>query len=414
MTISRRSFVAAAASAVFGAPAVAQARSPDPIIFASILDITGALGIYGASMAYATRMAIDDINISGGLLGRRVELVQFDAESSLDLYGKHASQAATQFRASVVQGGITSTSREAIRPLLGRLETLYFYNTQYEGGVCDSNCVCTGSTPAQTVARVVPYAMNKWGGTVYVVAADYNYGQIIAQWIRKFVADAGGETIGVELFPLDGTNFAPAIASIMRASPSLVISALIGGAHLSFYRQYAAAGLHRKIPVASTTFGIGNEQELIPAEECDGIIAAYSYFESIDNTANTAMLARLAAEFGPSRPALNELAVRSYEGAMLWAAAVREAGTVDRGPVTKALRRGLGYDGPSGNITIDPATNNTIMNVYIAELRKQKWSIVEQYTAQPPADTRLVCDLVSKPKLTGNFFENGLGPAGFK
>ena len=45
-------------------------------------------------------------------------------------------------------------SREAIRPLLKRFNTLYFYNTQYEGGVCDRNTFCTGSTPAQTVNRL--------------------------------------------------------------------------------------------------------------------------------------------------------------------------------------------------------------------------------------------------------------------
>jgi hypothetical protein len=65
--------------------------------------------------------------------------------------------------------------------------------------VCDYNNFCTGSTPAQTVAKVVPYAMNKWGKKVYIVAADYNYGQIIAQWMQKFVRqrrrDAGGRVL---------------------------------------------------------------------------------------------------------------------------------------------------------------------------------------------------------------------------
>ncbi len=134
-----------------------------------------------------------------------------------------------------------------------------------------------------------------------------------------------------------------------------MISALVGGAHVSFYRQYAAAGMNKEIPIASTTFGVGNEQTLISAEEGDGIIAAYSYFEGADNPTNTEFLSRLEARLGAGRPVMNELAVRSYEGAMLWAEAVKLAGTPDRDPVIEALRSGLTYNGPSGAVTIDRA-----------------------------------------------------------
>ena len=36
-------------------------------------------------------------------------------------------------------GGITSASREAVRPVVDKYSALYFYNEQYEGGVCDKN-----------------------------------------------------------------------------------------------------------------------------------------------------------------------------------------------------------------------------------------------------------------------------------
>ena len=93
----------------------------------------------------------------------------------------------------MVHGGITSASREAIRPILHRFNTLYFYNTQYEGGVCDRNIFCTGSTPAQNVQKLIPYVMKKWGKKLYIVAADYNYGQITSKWITKYAREGGGE-----------------------------------------------------------------------------------------------------------------------------------------------------------------------------------------------------------------------------
>jgi len=40
----------------------------------------------------------------------------------------------------VIFGAFSSASREAIRPIMDRSKQLYFYNNQYEGGVCDSKC----------------------------------------------------------------------------------------------------------------------------------------------------------------------------------------------------------------------------------------------------------------------------------
>ncbi|MBU2360327.1 MAG: transporter substrate-binding protein [Alphaproteobacteria bacterium] len=414
MTLSRRQFVIGSSALALAAPATIARAQSDNIKFAAILDLSGGLDIYGAPMAETTKLAIDDINAAGGLLGREVELKMYDAQSSIQFYTQYATQAAAGDKADVVHAGITSASREAIRPTLDRFKTLYFYNTQYEGGVCDFNTFCTGSTPAQTVAKVVPYAIEKWGKKVYIVAADYNYGQITAQWMQRFVKENGGETLDVEFFPLDVTNFGPTINKIQTAKPDFVISALVGGAHVSFYRQYAAAGMMKEIPIASTTFGVGNEQKLISAEEGNGIVASYSYFEGIDSPTNTAFLERITAKLGADRPDMNELAIRTYEGAMLWAEAVKAAGTADRDPVIEALRSGLSYDGPSGTVSIDPQTNHCSMNVYIAELQDQTWNIVESFENQPPADTQMVCDLVANPDQSTFLFENGLEAAGIK
>jgi urea transport system substrate-binding protein len=249
MALSRRQFVVGTSAFALASPALMGRAQDDTIIFASILDLSGGLDIYGAPMDVTTKMAVDDINAAGGLLGRKVELKTYDAQSSIQLYTQYATQAAAGDRAAPCMAASPRPAARRSARRWRRFKTLYFYNTQYEGGVCDFNNFCTGSTPAQTVAKVVPYAMNKWGKKVYIVAADYNYGQIIAQWMQKFVADNGGETLGVEFFPLDVTNFGPTINKIQQAKPNMVISGLVGGAHVSFYRQYAAAGMNKDIPI---------------------------------------------------------------------------------------------------------------------------------------------------------------------
>ncbi len=116
------------------------------------------------------------------------------------------------------------------------------------------------------------HVTKKWGKKVYIVAADYNYGQIVTAWVKKYVEQAGGESVGIEFFPLDVTNFGATISKIQEAKPDFVWSALVGGAHMSFYRQWKAAGMTGKLPIASTTFAGGNEHIVLSPEECNGIL----------------------------------------------------------------------------------------------------------------------------------------------
>lgn len=417
MKLDRRHFLkgTSAAAVVASAPGIiGRAQAADNIKMVGILDQSGGLDIYGKPMVDTTKLAVEEINAGGGLLGRQIDLKMYDPQSTIQFYTQYATQAAASDKADVVHAGITSASREAIRPTLGRFRSLYFYNTLYEGGVCDRNTFCTGSTPAQTVEKLVPYTMNKWGKKVYIVAADYNYGHITASWVQKYVRDNGGDPVETEFFPLDVTNFGTTIKKIQAAKPDMVMSALVGGAHVSFYRQYAASGMNASIPIASTTFGVGNEHTLISGEEGNGMIVAYSYLQEIDTAVNKDFVARFQAKYGADAPYLNELAARSYEAVYLWAEGVKKAGSLDRMAVIEALESPVSIDGPSGKLAVEPKTHHAIQNVYLAELQNQKFNILETYEQQPPSDTLLVCDLQKDPNQAKFYFENGLEAAGIK
>ncbi len=399
--LDRRQFLksTAATAAVLAAPAIVSSRAfaEDTIKVGSIHDLSGGLDIYGKPMSDAITLAVEEVNAAGGLLGKKVELVNYDPQSNMQLYTQYAQDAALKQKVAVVHGGITSASREVIRPVLDRFKTLYFYNTQYEGGVCDRNEFTVGSTPAQQVEKLVPANIKKWGKKVYIVAADYNYGQITAQWVQKYTKDNGGETVAVEFFPLDVTNFGPSIAKIQAAKPDYVWSALVGGAHISFYRQWAAAGMNKKIPMASTTFALGNEHIVLAPEEANGIVVAYNYFQEIDTPANKAFVDRFHKRFGADYPYITGLAVGTYQGFYLWAEAVKQAKSIDRMKVIETLEKGLSIDAPSGKVTIDPPTHHCILDIYMAEVENKKCKVLASFPQQKPTDTEAVCNLIKNP-----------------
>ena len=400
MTIARRTLLkAAATSATVGAAGVlpALAQSTNEIVIGSLHDLSGGLDVLGKPKEDAMQLAVEEINGAGGLLGKKVRIVTMDPQSNMQLYAQYAQQLALKDKVSALFGGITSASREVIRPVMKRFNTLYFYNTQYEGGVCDRNIFCTGQTPAQNVEKLVPYVTKRWGKKIYIVAADYNYGQITADWIKKYAKDIGATVVSTDFFPLDVNQFGPTIQKIQAAKPDLLISVLVGGAHMAFYRQWAAAGMNTKIPMASTTFNNGNEHIVLAPAESQGIVTAFSYFESIDSPVNKAFVDRWHKKFGANYPYIGELAAATYQGVHLWALGVTKAGTTDRVKTIAALESGLSFDGPSGKVTIDPATHHCTLDIQIAECVDRKWKILESYKQQKPVDTAAVCDLRKNP-----------------
>jgi branched-chain amino acid transport system substrate-binding protein len=366
-------------------------------------DLAGPLAATGEPMVYAVMLAVDEINAAGGLLGRPLELINYDTQSNIQLYSQYAQQLAVRDKVDVVHGGITSASREAIRPIFGRFRTLYFYNTLYEGGVCDRNTFNTGTTPAQTVEKLVPYAMGLTGKKVYIIAADYNYGHITAKWMRKYVQDNGGEVLSTDFFPLDVTNFGPTISRIQSSAPDLLLSALVGGNHTAFYRQWTAAGLKDDIPIASTTFGLVNEPATLDDAESKGVIGAYGYFEELDTPASKTFVNAIREKQGAATPYISELAAASYEGVHLWAEGVRAAGSIERMAVIEALEGGVTFEGPSGKVVLDKQTHHATRNAYLADVRDRKWNVLETFEQQPPLDTAAVCDLVANPADTTQY-----------
>ena len=156
--------------------------------------------------------------------------------------------------------------------------------------------------------------------------------------------------------------------------------------------------MKKQIPLASTTFGGGNESVVLSPEEGDGIVSAFSYFQEVDTPENKAFLEGFHKKLGDKAPYLGaELAMRTYIGVKLWAEGVKRAKSVDRMEVIKALESGISMDTPAGKTTLDAKTHHTTVDVFLATCSNHGFKVIETFPQQPPADTASVCDLIAHP-----------------
>jgi len=171
---------------------------------------------------------------------------------------------------------------------------------------------------------------------------------------------------------------------------------------MAFYRQWAASGMNKKIPLTSTTFGVGNEHLALSAAEGDGILIAGNYSQEIPDAANKDFLARWQKKFGDTK-IVHEIAVSQYTGIKLWAECVKQAGSVEREAVLKVIESGAKVDGPAGLVVIEPKTHHAALDIRLMLVKDQKLAIIETAKQRPPSDTAQYCDLSKNPNENKQF-----------
>jgi urea transport system substrate-binding protein len=382
-----------------------QTKKVEPIVVGSLLDATGPINIYGLPMIDAARMAIDDINEKGGVLGRPLKLIEYDTQSTNDMYVQYATELAVKHKAAVIMGGITSASREAIRPtVIDRFKVLYFYNEQYEGGVADKLTFCTGVVPEQQLGTLVPWMVKKYGPKIYTVAADYNYGWISAGWVKTYAKKFGAEVVGQEFIPLEISEFSTTLAKIQAAKPNWICSCLVGGNHIAFYRQWAAMGLKKTLPCGGPTVCLSAEQVVLSPDEGEGLLATYPYFQELDNPENKKFVTMWHKRYGANYPYITDSSNVVWTGWHLWAMAVKKAGSLKNEKVIAALESGLEFDAPEGKVRLDPKTHHVSHSVYLGQVnRKHGFDIIEKFGMIPPSWHQETYDLIKNPGLQKQF-----------
>ena len=346
------------------------ATAADPIKLGVLEDQSGDFALATIGKVHGIQLAAAEINKAGGIAGRPLQLVIYDTQSDNTRYQQFMRRVLQRDRVDVVFAGFSSASREAYRPIVDSLNGFAFYNNQYEGGVCDAHMVVTGAVPEQQFSTLIPWMMNKFGKNVYTIAADYNFGQISAEWVRDIVAKQGGKMVGQEFIPLGVSQFASTIQNIQKAKPSFLMTLLVGTAQSSYFEQANAANLH--VPMGSSVnVGQAYEHKRFKPPSLAGMYVTTNWIEEVDNPASKAFVTRWHAMF-PHEPYINQEAENSYDAVYLYKEMVERAhGSTKRADLRKVIDTGtVCYDAPEGHVCIDPKSQHLSHTIYLARVNQ--------------------------------------------
>ncbi len=339
-----------------------------PIVVGILHSQTGPMAISEQSMIDAEVLALEQINTAGGLLGRSVRWVIADGGSDWATFAREAERLIRDEQVSVIVGCWTSACRKGVLPVVEAADHLLIYPMAYEGMEQSPNIFYTGAAPNQQIIPAVQWCHDTLGARRYfLVGSDYIWPRCVNAIIKDQLVSLGAELAGEAYVPFGSTNVAATAAAIADAKPDVILASVPGDSALPLARAIRAAGIDpATTPIV--TFAIGeNELRGEAAADMVGHYAAWNYFQSIDRPQNKAFVQAFQNRYGPDRTT-SDVMVASYNSVLLWAQAVREAGTTDVRQVRASLRH-QSLDAAEGIIAIDPDTQHTWRPVFIGKVR---------------------------------------------
>ncbi len=362
-----------------------------PIKIGCIDDLTGEFAIVGTPRAHAYQLAADEINAAGGVNGRQIKIIQYDGQSQVRQYPGLTQRLILGDKADVIFAGYTSSEREAARTVSTKLKKILWHNNQGEGGIMSKYAFFCSPIPTQQVLPGVKYMVEKYGPKVYVLAADYGFGHITAEWTRVAVGMYGGKIIGEEFIPLSNTLYSTIISRVQGAKPDWVMQLLVGDNQAQFYPQAASAGLH--VPgLSPVIIQQGYEHKRFAPPLLANVHVPVSFLQELEIPSAKKFVDNFRKKY-PKEPYINQPADCGYVATHLMAKAWAKAGTTETEAVIKALESGIDFDAPQGKVTMDPRVHECSLPMRMARVTEEhdiEW-IGDLGTIQP--DQWLIDDL---------------------
>ena len=303
-------------------------------------------------MAEAILLAVEEINKSGGVLGRPIETVLGDPKSNAETAAQEAERLLTNERVVTVFGCGSSSGRKLVIPVCVRHDNLLIYSALYEGLEQSSYVVYVGGAPNQQIQPTAKYAFAELQKRkFFLVGSDYVYSHAANEILRDQLESLGASIVGTRYEELGGSDFGSIIKEIKETKADMVMNTIDGSSNTGFIQAMRRAGLQPdKIPIMWLSV---SEEDLasIPQEQLSGDFISLPYFESIVSPVNKAFLERFRAKYRTRRA--DDAAEAAYSAVYLWRQAVQKAGSIDPPQIREAMRN-QSYEAPEGQITIDP------------------------------------------------------------
>ena len=334
---------------------------------------SGPPSTYTNDVRDAFKMEVAQLNASGGILGRQIEVLTRDSKFKVDLGLSAAKELIYRENVDILMGTINSALALAVSNMCKKEKVPFFVTFSKSAKITGAqghryvfsiteNTALAGKAAAVGLAKK-PYKK------YWIAGDDYEYGHAIADgvWdnLQKMKPDV--ELLGQSWWKVGEPDFTPYITAILSAKPDAVIVATGGRDCVPFLKAAQATGFNERVPFFMHTATELSTLKPLGLQGPEGVIGTSNYFFYYPETAANKLFVKNFEAVYNRKPAVG--AVYGYLAARYIFGAYQKAGVIDTEKFIDNVE-GMWVDSTVGKITMRAYDHQAMLPMYMGVTQK--------------------------------------------
>lgn len=364
-------------------------RPIPPVRLGLMAPLSGLVALYGTEISHAGRIACDEINAAGGVLGQPLELLLED-DGSLPETAVPAAERLLEQGCVALVGNLLSNSRIAVASKVSEPQQVPYLNFSfYEGSIHHRYFFHFAALPNQQIERMIPCMADLAGPKMFFAGSNYEWPRGSIDAGMRAIRALGGEVVGEEYLPIGSAQVDALIDRVQRSGADVFVPYFAGEDQVRLLTAFTRRGLKSHMAVVMGHFDEAMAAHL-PPEVREGFYSCNTYFMTLETPANQRYLSALASlpDVNTLHPDGSGVLTNFGEGTYLcvhaFAQAANRAGSLNSAALVEALEQ-TELEVPQGIVRMDPTTHHAAVNAYLARCDFEgRFEIVERFGQLPP------------------------------
>jgi branched-chain amino acid transport system substrate-binding protein len=241
----------------FAAPFPIRAREEQPVKIGMVEPLTGVFAELAAAEVAGARLAIEEINHSGGILGREAQLLVVDSANDIMTGVEQTRQLIDKDQVDFIAGNVNSAIALAMTRVTAEKRKLHIVTGGHTDEITGSQCswnvfrVCKSTTmEANAIADTL---IERFGGRWYFLTPDYVYGHALqAAFELKLQQHGGGWA--ADILPIGTVDYSDALTNAAAFRPNVLIDLMGGEDQVNSLKEIVRFGLTDQMAVGGALF----------------------------------------------------------------------------------------------------------------------------------------------------------------
>ena len=356
------------------APAFAQTT---PIKIGVVTPLTGTYAGIGQQVKWGLDLAAKQINSTGGVMGRPLELIYEDEEANPAVATQKAEKLFQVDKVDFLTGTVNSGSTLAVGQVAERnqrlIATTVSFSDAITGEKCSPNVFRVNARAGMQSAALAEWvAKEKPEANVFYLGPDYEMGRSTVAAFKNAAEGKGAKSVGEIFAPLDNKDYSPFFGQIRSSRPTVIYTSVAGNDTVRLFSQMAEFGVAKNVQIVGASGTVTSQNLGAIGKAAEGFVTGVGYSTQIDTAENK----KFVTDFEAANKALPDLyGADSYGVLFLYKKAVEKAKSTDTDKVRAAMS-GLEWDTPQGVKKIRAGDHQAIQDMYAVKVTDKQFKIV--------------------------------------